>query len=78
MKGAELRSLVRARERGRGLLIAFEGPDGAVLAASGPQGETDARARVHVPMLVAEERVGSLVTVERTAGCVAVIPPVVR
>lgn len=48
--------------------VRFEGPDGAVLAASGPQGETDARARVHVPMLVAEERVGSLVTVERTAG----------
>jgi dTMP kinase len=29
MTGAQLRSLVRARERGRGLLIAFEGPDGA-------------------------------------------------
>ena len=29
MKPAELRSLVRAREGSRGLLIAFEGPDGA-------------------------------------------------
>lgn len=29
MTGAQLRSLLRARERSRGLLIAFEGPDGA-------------------------------------------------
>ena len=29
MTGTRLRSLVRARERSRGLLIAFEGPDGA-------------------------------------------------
>jgi len=29
MTRAQLRSLVRARERGRGLLIAFEGPDGS-------------------------------------------------
>ena len=29
MTPAALRALVRARERSRGLLIAFEGPDGA-------------------------------------------------
>lgn len=48
--------------------VCFEGPDGAVLATAGVLGESDPRARISVPMVVGVERVGRLVTIERTAG----------